>query len=128
MSEPSWIHEKVVGAIHQRQLAEHGGLAGIRDPGMLASALARPRNLFAYGTPKPDNASLAASYAYGIIKNHPFIDGNKRTAYVVCRAFLKLNGLDIGASDIEKYETFFAVAEGTMSEVQLSEWIRAHLV
>jgi death on curing protein len=127
MSEPHWIHEKVVTAIHQRQLAEHGGLDGVRDSGMLSSALARPLNLFAYSSPKPDLPALAAAYAFGIIKNHPFVDGNKRTAYVICRTFLKLNGQDIDATDVEKYQTFLSAAEGSLSEVQLAEWIRSHL-
>jgi death-on-curing protein len=128
MNEPRWIQEKVVGAIHGRQLAEHGGLDGVRDPGMLSSALARPLNLFAYSNSKPDLPALAAAYAFGIIKNHPFVDGNKRTAYVICRTFLKLNGRDIEATDAEKYQAFIAAAEGTLSEEQLVEWIRAKLV
>ena len=128
MSEPRWIQEKVVRAIHLRQLAEHGGLEGVRDEGLLASALARARNLFAYVNPKPDLPALAATYAYGIIKNHPFVDGNKRTAYVACRTFLKLNGQDVDASDVEKYRTFVGVADGTLSEEQLAEWIRSKIV
>ena len=96
--------------------------------GMLASALARPKNLFAYSNPKPDVAALAAAYAFGIVKNHPFVDGNKRTAYVICRTFLKLNGTDIAATDVEKYMTFVAVADGSLNEEALAEWIRAHLV
>jgi death-on-curing protein len=128
MNEPRWIQEKVVGAIHRRQLAEHGGLDGVRDPGMLSSALARPLNLFAYSSPKPDLPALAAAYAFGIIKNHPFVDGNKRTAYVICRTFLKLNGHDIDATDAEKFQTFLEAAEGTLSEEQLVKWIRAKLI
>lgn len=127
MQEPRWLRETVVVAIHQRQLAEHGGLDGIRDAGLLASALARPRNVFGYSQPKPDLATLAAAYAFGIIKNHPFIDGNKRTAYVLGRTFLKLNGEDIDASDVEKYQTFIGVADGTVSEEQLAAWIRSKL-
>jgi death-on-curing protein len=121
------MQDKVVGAIHRRQLAEHGGLDGVRDPSMLSSALARPLNLFAYGSPKPDVSALAAAYAFGIIKNHPFVDGNKRTAYVVCRTFLRLNGQDIDATDAEKYQTFLAAAEGTIDEAQLGDWLRAKL-
>ena len=128
MKEPSWLKDAVAPAIHRRQLAEHGGLDGVRDAGMLASALARPKNLFAYSNPKPDVAALAAAYAFGIIKNHPFVDGNKRTAYVICRTFLKLNGTDIAATEVEKYMTFVAVADGSLSEEALAEWIRAYLV
>lgn len=125
MAEPRWIQEKAVRAIHLRQLAEHGGLEGVRDEGLLSSALARPQNLFAYGNPKPDLPALAAAYAFGIIKNHPFVDGNKRTAYVVCRTFLKLNNQDIVASDVGKYQTFVGVAGGTLNEELLAEWIRS---
>jgi death on curing protein len=128
MEEPRWLKENVVAAIHQRQLAEHGGLDGVRDPGMLSSALARPRNTFAYTQPKPDLATLAAAYAFGIIKNHPFIDGNKRTAYVLCRTFLKLNGQDIDATEVEKYQTVVAVADGSLSEEGFAEWIRSKVV
>lgn len=128
MKEPIWLQDAVVAAIHSRQLAEHGGLDGVRDPGMLSSALARPKNAFAYSQPKPDIAALAAAYAFGIAKNHPFVDGNKRTAYVLCRTFLELNDHDIEAADIEKYQTFLAVADGSISEAQLSDWIRSKLV
>ncbi len=128
MNEPHWILDEVVLAIHQRQLAEHGGLEGVRDAGLLASALARPKNLFAYSNPKPDYAALGASLACGVAKNHPFLDGNKRTAYVLCRMFLQLNGQDIVATDIEKYLTFLGVADGRVSEEKLAVWIRSHLV
>jgi death-on-curing protein len=127
MVEPLWLQEAVVAAIHSRQLAEHGGLDGVRDPGMLSSALARPKNAFVYSQPKPDIPSLAAAYAFGIIRNHPFVDGNKRTAYVLCRTFLKLNGQDIDASDVDKYQTFLAVAEGKIDESQLADWIHSKL-
>jgi death-on-curing protein len=128
MMEPRWLKDSVALAIHRRQLAEHGGLDGVRDAGMLASAIARPKNLYAYGSPKPDAAALAAAYAFGIIRNHPFVDGNKRTAYVLCRTFLKLNGVDIDAPEAEKYLTFVAVADGSLNEDDLVEWIRAHLI
>ena len=95
---------------------------------MLASALARPKNLLAYSNPKPDTAAFAAAYACGIIRNHPFVDGNKRTAYVLCRTFLKLNGVDIDAPEAEKYLTFVAVADGSLNEDGFVEWIRRHLV
>jgi len=128
MKEPRWIEDSVVAAIHSRQLAEHGGLDGVRDPGMLSSALARPKNAFAYSPPKSDISALAAAYAFGIIKNHPFVDGNKRTAYVLCRTFLILNGHDLEATEVEKYETFLSVAEGNLDEQQLADWIRSKLV
>jgi death on curing protein len=128
MKEPRWLLDSVVPAIHRRQLAEHGGLDGIRDAGLLASALARPKNLFAYGSPKPDVAALAASYAFGIARNHPFVDGNKRTAFVVCRVFLKLNGHDIRATESEKYVEFIGLAEGNVSDEELAEWIRSRLI
>jgi len=122
-TEITWILKDAVIAIHGRQIAEHGGSDGVRDEGLLLSALARPENLFAYGD-NPDLADLAASYAYGIAKNHPFIDGNKRTALVVARTFLKINGSDISASQDEKYTTFLKLAEGTLTEEELAYWIR----
>jgi death on curing protein len=128
MKEPFWLKDAVVTAIHSRQLAEHGGLDGVRDLGMLSSALARPKKVFAYSQPTPEILALAAAYAFGIIKNHPFIDGNKRTGYVLCRTFLKLNGHDIDATDIDKFQTFLAVAEGIVDECQLADWIRSKLV
>jgi death-on-curing protein len=125
--EPVWVRDDVVLAIHRRQLAENGGSDGVRDPGLLSSALARPRNLLAYGEPAPDLPALAAAYAYGIVRNHPFVDGNKRTGYVVCRTFLLINGQDIDASQQEKYLTFLHLAEGSLEEEALSGWIRSHL-
>ena len=128
MTEPIWIRDDIVLATHRRQLAEHGGAEGVRDHGLLASALAKPKNLLAYSDTPPDLADLAASYAFGLVANHPFVDANKRTAYVVCRTFVKLNGADLQASNEEKYSTFLALTEGVMSETELAEWIRAHLV
>jgi death on curing protein len=129
MREPVWVLTDVVYAIHHRQVAEHGGGEGVRDPGLLDSALARPRNLAVYSGSEsgPDLSALAASYAWGLVRNHPFVDGNKRTAYVVCRTFLNLNGQDIEASPAEKYLTFLWLAEGRLSEQQLASWIRDHL-
>ncbi|WP_392476224.1 type II toxin-antitoxin system death-on-curing family toxin [Nostoc sp. C110] len=126
MKELIWIRDEVVVAIHRRQLAEHGGLEGIRDEGLVQSALYRPQNLLAYSESPPDIASLAAAYAYGIVKNHPFVDGNKRTAYVVMRTFLKLNGYDLQASSEEKYQIWIDLAAGKLSEEELAEWIRKH--
>lgn len=127
MKKPVWIRPEAVLAIHARQLAEHGGDAGLRDAGLLDSALNRPRNLLAYGDPKPDMAALAAAYAFGIASNHPFVDDNKRTAYVVCRTFLLLNGCDLAASAQEKYLTFLGLAEGSLTENDLADWLRRHL-
>jgi len=124
VTEPVWVRDDVVLAIHRRQIAEHGGASGIRDEGLLASALAKPRNLLAYSLESPDLAALAASYGSGIVQNHPFLDGNKRTAFVVCRTFLLLNGSDLSASKEEKYQTFLRLAEGALSESELAAWIR----
>lgn len=128
MKEPIWILPEVVIAIHHRQVAEHGGASGIRDAGLLESALHKPKNLYAYENPKLDLAALAASYAYGIARNHPFIDGNKRVAFVVCRLFLKLNGTDISVAPEDKYNTFIKLAAGELPEEKLANWIRQHLI
>jgi death-on-curing protein len=119
--------EETLTAIHHRQIAEHGGSEGLRDEGLLLSALARPQNLLAYGEPAPDLASLAAAYAYGIARNHPFVDGNKRTALVADRTFLILNGVDLEATQDDKVLTFLNLAEGTISEEELAEWIRERI-
>jgi death-on-curing protein len=124
VNEPVWIRDDVVLAIHQRQLAEHGGAEGIRDEGLLASALAKPKNLLACSKKRPDTADLAAAYAYGIAKSHPFIDGNKRTAFVTCRTFLILNGHDLETTKEDKYLTFLQLSEGRLSEEELADWIR----
>ena len=128
MAEPIWIREDVVRAIHRRQLTEHRGQPGIRDEGLLASALARPKNLITYSENDPDLAALAAAYAFGIASNHPFLDGNKRTAFVVCRVVLLLNGRDLNASREQKYLTFLRLASGDLSEEDLAAWLREHLV
>lgn len=122
-----WVRDDVVKAIHSRQIAEHGGIDGIRDKGLLASALNKPQNIYHYDKPKPYIAALAASYAYGIAKNHPFMDGNKRTAFVVCRLFLKLNGADIDASSENKYRTFMELAAGKITEDELANWVRSNI-
>lgn len=128
MDEPRWIREDAVRSIHVRQIAEHGGSDGIRDEGLLASALARPRNVLAYSSGETDLAALAAAYAYGIAKNHPFVDGNKRTAFVVCHVFLLLNGHELSAPPEERYLTFLGLAEGRIGEEELASWIRERLV
>ncbi len=125
--ELEWIRLEAVHAMHNRQIAEHGGSGGTRDEGLLQSALARPENLFAYGGDDVDVAALAASYAFGIAKNHPFLDGNKRTALVVSVTFLNLNGYDFDATPAETYAAFLGLAEGTVSEDELAEWFRKRL-
>ena len=127
MTKIIWLLEETVTAIHHRQVAEHGGSEGMRDEGLLSSALARPQNLLAYGEPRPDLASLAAAYAYGIARNHPFVDGNKRTALVAARTFLILNGVDLDATQDEKVLTFLNLAEGVISEEELADWIRKRI-
>ncbi len=120
-----WIDPLAITAIHDEQLAEHGGAAGTRDAGLLASALARPINLAAYES--PDVAALAASYAVGIAKNHPFVDGNKRTAFVAMELFLWLNGWELMANDVDCVVTMLAVAAGEINENELAEWIRSNM-
>jgi len=123
MDEPVWVLDEAVLAIHGRQLAEHGGSVGVRDEGLLASTLARPKQSFAYGGAEATLSRLAAAYAYGIARNHPFVDGNKRPAFVVSLLFLQLNGLTLEASQEEKYEVFMALAAGGLDEPGLSSWI-----
>lgn len=125
--EPEWLTEQDAIAIHRRQLSEHGGGDGVRDMGLLQSALARPQNAFHYNK-VISLSKLAACYGFGIAKNHAFIDGNKRTAYVVMRAFLVLNGFDIKATLEEKYLTFYAVASGDLTEEQLADWLQSKMV
>lgn len=120
-----WVDLAVAEAAHSEQLAEHGGGNGVRDAGLLASAMDRPKNLAQYG--QPDVAALAASYAFGIARNHPFVDGNKRTAAVVSETFLMLNGFAVSASDAELAVAFVALAAGELSEEELADWFRAHL-
>lgn len=121
-----WVETQTVYALHQRQISEHGGTSGVRDEGLLQSALARPENLFAYGE-DVDLSALAASYAYGTAKNHPFLDGNKRTALVTAVTFLNLNAFDFDAPPVETYLQFLGLAEGSVSEEELSIWFRERL-
>jgi death on curing protein len=123
----TWLLPATVYAIHGRQIAEHGGEEGLRDEGLLESALARPQNLLAYGEPPPDVAALVAAYAFGLSKNHPFVDGNKRVAYIAARTFLLINGWDIASTQEEKYLTMLSLAEGNLSEEELANWIRVRL-
>ena len=122
-----WIKIDRVLAMHSRQIAEHGGGDGVRDLGLLESALARPQNIEVY-EPDADIARLGASYAIGIVKNHPFIDGNKRTGYVVMETFIIKNGFELHATPADKYITFLKLAEGSLSEDELAQWLRERLV
>jgi len=126
MPEPEWVSKAVVLALHEEQLAEHGGSPGLRDEGLLESALGKPQNLLSYG--QPDLADLAAAYAVGLAKNHAFVDGNKRVSNVVMLTFLLLNGSDLKAEDTEQVRVWLAIADGTMSEERVANWIRKHMV
>lgn len=121
-----WLPKGAVLAMHARQLAEHGGGTGIRDEGLLESALQRPQNKLEYE--QPDIADLAAAYAYGIARNHPFVDGNKRTALVAARTFLLLNGFQITAPKEDRVRTFLALASGNLSEAELAAWFRNYKI
>jgi len=121
-----WIEESIVWAVHEAQLAEHGGSAGVRDSGLLASALARPLNLVAYGA--SDIADCAAAYGFGIARNHPFIDGNKRTAFVCTELFLTLNGYELAADDLACVTIMLALAAGEIDEASFAAWLRAHII
>jgi len=125
MSQWTWIEESVVWAVHEAQLAEHSGSAGVRDAGLLASALARPLNLAGYDS-AADAAALAAAYAFGIARNHPFIDGNKRTGYVLMHVLLLDDGKTIQATEDQKYDLVIAVAEGRMDFGNIVSWLQEH--
>lgn len=120
-----WIDEVDALIIHDAQLAEHGGRKGLRDRGLLQSALARPRNRAAYG--KADIADLAAAYGYGLARNHPFVDGNKRTAFVCVELFLRLNGYILTAGNTDCVITMLQVAAGTLSEKAFASWLRKNM-
>ena len=122
----TWVVESVALAIHEAQLAEHGGMVGICDEGLFLSAMARPQNVAAYAE-RPDAADLAAAYGFGLARNHPFLDGNKRTAFVVMELFLSLNGWALEAGDAECISTMESVAAGNVAEKNLAEWLRVHI-
>lgn len=123
--EPIWLDAIDALAIHDRQLAEHGGGTGVRDSGMLESALNHPRNRWGYG--EDDLAALAAAYAFGIARNHPFVDGNKRTAWIIARLFVALNGYALAFEPADAIHTVLALAAGSLSEAELADWFRLHL-
>ena len=125
MSEWRWLDSLDADAIHAEQLAAHGGPPGTRDQGALESALARPQNLAGYG--EPEMAALAASYAFGIARNHPFVDGNKRTAWILARLFIRLNGGVLSFGKEDAYRTVMALAAGELSEEALADWFRERL-
>jgi len=126
VTEWHWLGAALIHAIHDRQLAEHGGLPGVRDRGAIESALARPQNLAAYGA--PDVAALAAAYAYGLARNHGFVDGNKRTAWVAARLFLVDNGYRLRFDPADAVRTVEALASGSLSEAELAIWFRDRLI
>lgn len=122
--EPEWLSAELALAIHDRQLAEHGGPSGVRDSGAMESALGRPTDQWSYG--EDDRCALAAAYAFGIARNHPFADGNKRTAWVLARLFLRLNGVAITFKPQDAIKTVLALAAGELSEDELADWFRQH--
>lgn len=129
MNSWRWIRTDLVYAVHESQLARHGGLDGIRDQNGVESALARPAQLDVYGNrPPPDAADLAAAYAYGLARNHGFSDGNKRTAWVIARVFLADNGINLQFSSIDAIRAMETVAGGAMSESELAAWFRQRMV
>lgn len=123
-----WITRALALAIHERQLAEHGGGTGVRDEALLESALARPQQRHAYGDPPPDLADLAASLAYGLARNHPFVDGNKRTSAVACEVFIRLNDARLQADDLELYPQYVGLAAGMIGEAEFADWLRPRIV
>lgn len=123
MREPRWIDRRALLLLHAESLAEHGGLSGVRDGGLLDSALARPRNRFAYSK-KCDHADLAAAYAFGLSQNHPFRDGNKRVAFLTAGMFLELNGFELAPDQVAAAQIFFGLADGKLTEKELAMWIR----
>ena len=126
-TEPTWLTRPILEALHTDQIAEHGGGTGIRDEGLLESALARPQQRWHYES-ETDLAALAAAYAFGIAKNHPFVDGNKRAALVAAYTFLALNDFELEAPETETVSIVLGTAEGSISEEELAAWIRSHLI
>jgi len=124
VNEPIWVLRSVVDAMHDAQLAEHGGASGVRDMGFLESALARPQNLHAYG--ETDPCRLAAAYAFGIARNDPFVGGNKRTAFLAAYVFLRVNGLDLTADEVSVTVSMMALAAGETTEPAFADWLRAN--
>ncbi len=124
MTEPAWLTVELIRAVHQEMIAEHGGMGGIRDEGLLESALARPQQLLAYGN--PDVFELATAYASGIVRNHPFVDGNKRTGFMAAFIFPRLHGYRLVASEVEAVVAFQDLAAGEIDEAMLAKWIETN--
>jgi death-on-curing protein len=124
VKEPLWLSKSLILAVHDRLLADYGGSSGLRDEGLLESALGKPQSLFAYG--KPTMSDLAASYAVGILKNHPFLDGNKRTGFVAAATFLDTNGIELIASEADATLKTLGLAAGEISEAQYADWLKAN--
>ncbi len=124
MKRPEWILRETALALHEQLLAEFGGSYGIRDEGLLDSALGRPENLFEYG--QPTLSELAASYAFGLVKNHPFVDGNKRIGFAICALFLQLNGQKLIATEVDAVIQTLALAAGEIGEVEYASWLDAN--
>ena len=120
----NWLSRELILAIHDEQIAEHGGAAGVRDEGLLESALARPLNHASYG--EPDHAELAALYATGIVRNHPFIDGNKRTGFAALFMFLALNGVEFEPPEVDATMAMLRLAAGTITDKEFIDWVRSH--
>ena len=126
MRKPLWLSKDLIFAVHERLVAEFGGLAGLRDEGLLESALGKPENLFAYA--RPNTFDLAASYAFGIVRNHPFLDGNKRTGFAAAAVFIETNGYRLNATEVEATAVTLALAEGSITEKSYAAWLNEHSV
>lgn len=124
MNNPVWVLRSVIDAIHDMQLAEHGGAPGVRDEGLLEAALARPVSVHAHG--ESDFCTLAANYAFGVVRNHPYVDGNKRTAFLAAYIFLRMNGLELVADEVSATTAMLALAAGNSSEDEFAAWLRAN--
>jgi death-on-curing protein len=124
MKEPVWVRADMVAAVHERLLTDHGGPSGLRDGGLLDSALARPRQILAYGSVDPDLAALAAAYAVGIVRNHPFVDGNKRVAFMTAYVFLACNDVELTAAEADATAAILQLAARELSEAQFAQWLR----
>lgn len=125
MTEPRWISRKIVNALHDKQIQIHGGTPGLRENDLLESALARPLQQWDYTQPQPDICALAAAYAFGLVKNHAFLDGNKRTAHMVYRLFLAKNGITLTASREDKYINMIYLASSEHTEASFAQWLRS---
>lgn len=124
MKQPLWLLRAVIEAVHDAQLVEHGGATGIRDAGLLDSALARAANLYSYEN--ADICALAAAYAFGIVRNHPFVDGNKRTAFLAAYILMSINGLELNADEVSAATAVISLASGALSEADFASWLRAN--